>query len=344
MINFFISVLKIIFTMGFIIFVHELGHFLVAKKCGVYIKEFALGFGPKIFSKQGKETKYTLRAIPFGGYVNMLGEEEKVEDEKSFSQKKPWQRLLIIIAGATVNIILGILIYFFLSVGTGEYYTNQIQRVEQNYIAEQSGIEPGDIVEKINGKQIKSKTDIDSIVRNCNGKAVNIEIKRNNEILQFEIIPSKLEMTLEDGSNYELYFLGIVLEKAELSIGNRFYYSLLKTKAFIIDLGINVRMLFTGGVKANQMMGPVGISEVVAETSSITEFINFLALISVSLGISNLLPILPLDGGRAVLVIIEMIRKKTLKEDIELKLQEIGFIFIILLAIYISINDLIRIF
>ena len=344
MIGILISILKIIFTMSFIIFVHELGHFLVAKKCGVYIKEFALGFGPQLFAKQGKETKYTLRMIPFGGYVSMLGEEERVEDERAFSQKKPIQRFFIIIAGATVNIILGLLIYFGLSFTTSDYYTNQVRSLEPNYAAEQNGIQPGDVIEKINGKTICTKTDIDTIVRGSEGNKLVLEIKRNQETKQLEMVPSKMDMTLKDGSQYELYFLGVVLEKADATIQNRFYYSVIKTKGFISELGMNLKMLFTGGVKADQLMGPVGISEIVAETSSLQDFVYFLALISVSLGISNLLPILPLDGGRAVLILIEMMRRKPLKEEIEVKLQEIGFIFIMFLAIYISVNDVTRIF
>lgn len=252
MLSFIISAIKIIVLLGFLIFIHEGGHFLVAKLCKVKVNEFAIGFGPTIWQKQGKETKYALRLIPLGGFVSMEGEEEASENEGSFSKASIPKRLAIVFAGPIVNIVFAIVVYFILA---------------------------------------------------C---IYNLQSTGNlGEALQFSL-------------NITGNFLGSTFE--------------------------GLFQLVTGHVGLDQMMGPVGISEVVASTSGLFEFFNMMAIISLSLGVTNLLPIPALDGGKIVLLLLEAIRRKPLKQKTEINLQLLGFAFLIMLSILVTYKDITRIF
>lgn len=248
---FIITAIKIIFLLGFLIIIHEGGHFLVAKLCKVRVNEFAIGFGPKIWSKKLGETKYELRLIPFGGFVNMEGEEEHSDKEGSFSKASIPKRFAIIVAGAIVNILFGILAYIIL--------------IMVRY----------------------------SIVREAN-----------------------------------------LLESIS--------YALLSTKTLICAMFDSIVQLFSGNISINDMVGPVGISQMVSMTSGMAQFVYLLALTSVSLGITNLLPFVPLDGGKALLLIIEAIRRKPLKEETELKIQSVGFFILIVFSVFVAYNDILR--
>ena len=255
MINFILNTIKIVFLLGFLIFIHEGGHFLVAKLCKVKVNEFALGFGKIIWQKQGKETKYSLRLIPLGGFCSMEGETENSDAEGSFSKASVWRRMAIVLAGATVNIIFGILVYFILISTVG------IQFVD---------------------------------------------------------------------SSKDTFF-------------NRMYYGAIGTGKFIGSIFESIKMLLTGGVQFDQMVGIVGISEVVVQTSGIINYLHLLAVISVSLGVTNLLPIPALDGGKIIILIIEIIRRKPMKVETEAKIQLIGFSLLMALTLFVTYNDILRI-
>ncbi len=251
MFTFLISAIKIIFLLGFLILIHETGHFVVAKLCKVRVNEFAIGFGPTIWKKQGKETKYALRLIPLGGFISMEGEEELSDKEGSFSKASIPKRVAIVAAGAIVNIIFALIVYFILATSYNFQVTNNWSSA--------------------------------------------------------------------------LTFAGE------------------KTGTFITSTFEGLKQLFTGKSGLDQMMGPVGISEVVAKTNGMFEFINMIAIVSLSLGVTNLLPIPALDGGKILLLIIEAIRKKPLSQKIEINIQLLGFSFIIILALFVTWNDIARI-
>ena len=240
MINIIIGAIKIIFLLAFLILIHELGHFLVAKKCKVKVKEFSIGFGKELWSKQGKETKYTIRLIPLGGYNNLLGEEEQVDEEGSFSNSPIWKRMAIVVAGAAVNIIFGLVVFFILA----------------------------------------------CIV--------------NKSILAGFIV----------------------------------------TGRYIVLIGESLVSLFTGNAGVSSVVGPVGISEMVVQTNGIMEFVYLLAVISISLGITNLLPIPGLDGGKFLFLIIEAIRKKKMKQTTEAILTGLGLLALCAVAVVVTSNDI----
>lgn len=421
MISFLISALKIIFLLGFLIFIHEGGHFLVAKACKIKVKEFAIGFGPTIWKKQGKETKYALRLIPLGGFVSMLGEEERSEEEGSFSKASIPKRIAVVFAGGFVNIIFGLLVYFILVSSTGNYITNTIDTVVSNYAAEEVGLKSNDQIIKINGKKIRLKTDLDEELQNSNGNEITLTIKDGDNIKDIKLTPTteetkvigiylgtedsnlsgeiqsiyqdspaekaglkagdkiikvdkiyaqndpyKIVNLISQSENEEIeievkrdnetlvfnitpeiqktYKLGVIFKVADNTFINNIYYGFWDTADFSISIIDNLKMLFSGKVSADQLMGPVGISEAVSKTDGIVEFIYMLALISLSLGVTNLLPFPPLDGGKIVILIIEAIRRKPIKENVEMAIQMAGFCLLIGLSIYVTYNDILRIF
>lgn len=416
MLTFILSAIKIIFLLGFLVFIHELGHFTVAKLCKIKVNEFAIGFGPTIWRKQGKETKYALRLFPLGGFVSMEGEEERSEDSRSFSKASIPKRIAIVIAGATVNIIFGITIYFILSATTGTYISNEIDTTINGYAAQNVGIQSGDKIIEINDKKINSKNDLNKIIEKSNGEELNLKIQRNEEILELKTKPTEvktkvtgiyldenckiaavekgssserqgikandklikvnhqeinqnrdkaLELITQKGVNTMLitvqrgkeeinieltpdyvskYYLGVNLKEAPDTFINRCINGGMETKEFMFSIIDNLKQLFTGNVGIDQMMGPVGISEAVAKTNGVYEFIYMLALISLSLGITNLLPIPALDGGKILILIIEAIRRKPLKEQTEINIQLLGFSLLIALSIFITYQDILRIF
>lgn len=176
-----IGTLKIIVVLGTLITIHELGHFLVAKACKVKVHKFAIGFGPKILKRQGKETEYTLRLIPFGGFVQLEGEEERSEDERAFNQKPIYQRILIVAAGATVNIVFALIVYFLIATSTNLYYgttINSLPKTSHEYV---SGLRSGDRVYSVNGKKTLVGYDIEEIIEGSKSDNFMFEIERNGE-------------------------------------------------------------------------------------------------------------------------------------------------------------------
>ncbi|MBP3596459.1 MAG: RIP metalloprotease RseP [Clostridia bacterium] len=411
-----IGALKVIFVLGFLILIHEGGHFLVAKACKVKVKEFSIGFGPKIFERKGKETKYTLRLVPFGGFVDMLGENEQIDEPGSFSSSPVWKRMAIVVAGATVNIVFGFIVYFSLIAIDFNQVSTTVNEILPEYSTNLIALENGDEIEKINNTKIHLKTDIDKVLSEVENPNLNLEIKRNGENKTINVVATKkiskyigiyfgstdsldseiqyiqpdspaetaglkkgdkiiginglqtenpieiskniitdiVELKIKrenkelivnvNAKDVESYVLGVSFEKAEPNLLNRMYYGYWESIEYLKALGESIITLIKGDVQMDQMMGPIGISEVIVKTEGISQFVYFLSIISLSLGVSNLLPIPALDGGRLLLLIIEAIRRKPLKQQTEITIQMIGFSFIILLSLYISFNDIIRIF
>lgn len=416
MINFLISAIKIIVLLGVLITIHELGHFIVAKLCKVKVNEFAIGFGPAIWKKQGKETKYTLRLVPLGGYNSMEGEDEASEDERAFSKASIPRRIAIVLAGATVNIIFAIAIYFIMTATSGTYISNQIGEVLEGYAAQTAGLQAGDRIIEGNGQPIKSKRDLNQVLEKSQGNEVNTKIEREGEILEYTIKPNEIkskvtgiyldenckivavqkgspserqgiqandrlikvngidikedtntalkeigredinsilltikrgeqEITIELVPDYETsYYLGVNLKQAKDNFVNRCINAGMQTQEFLVSIVDNLKQLFTGNVGVDQMMGPVGISEVVAKTNGIKEFFEMMALISLSLGVTNLLPIPALDGGKILILLIEAVRRKPMKQQTEVNIQLLGFAILIALSLYVTYNDVLRIF
>lgn len=189
MIDFIVTIIKIAFILGFLVFIHEGGHFCVAKLCKIKVNEFALGFGPTIWKKQGKETKYALRLIPLGGFVNMEGEEERSNEKGSFSKASIPKRIAVVAAGGLVNIIFALIVYFILMSFVGNNVSTVIEKVMPSTEAETAGMQSGDKIIKINGKNIHYKTDLDNSLENYDGNNLEVVIERNGEKITYNIKP-----------------------------------------------------------------------------------------------------------------------------------------------------------
>ena len=329
-----INAFKIIFLLG--ILIHEGGHFLAAKFFKVKVEKFSIGFGPRIFSKQGKETTYSISLIPFGGYVQMTGEMERSDEKGAFNNAKILHRIAIVASGPIINILFGIIVYFILILTSGVYASTIIEEIIPEALPNISNLQVGDKIIQINDEKIRIKSDIDKALAENKGEEISIIALRDGKEISAKVTPTEYT----DG----VYILGIKLERLEANFNDRIYIAFWKTVDFTGSIGSSMVMLFTGKVSVNQMAGPIGISSIVAESKGIYNFIYLLCLISMSLGITNLLPIPALDGGRLLLLIIEAIRGKALDEDLELKIQSIGFTLLILLSLYVSYNDILRLF
>jgi len=350
-----ISIIAVIFLFSIIIFVHEGGHFLFAKSAGIKIETFSLGFGPKLFSWKRGETLYQVCLIPFGGYVKMAGEEylDKGEFEKwEYMGKPPGVRSRVIIGGSLNNLILGFLLLIpSFMIGLPGYDGTKIGGFVENMPAEKAGLKVGDEIVEINGKKCKEWFDVLTTIKEVTKKApekeINIKVKRNNKILQFNIKPvSYIEEALS-GEKEKVYIIGILpKEKAEkysfqqavIRAGKEFY-------KMCYGVFLAFKMLIKKEVSMKLLSGPVGIAQWSAEIVhyGLSRYIYFIAFISINLGIINLFPIPLFDGGHLVGLFFEKITGFRAKRRFLEIVQYVGVLLLITLALYVTYNDILRV-
>lgn len=409
-----VGFLKIVVVLGTLITIHELGHFTVAKLCKVTVNKFSIGFGPKLLTKNSNGTEYTLRLIPFGGFVQMEGEEERSEEAGAFNKKNVWQRIAIVAAGAVVNILFALVVYFAICSASNSYYTTTISNLDggalydsglrvgdkiisvdgkkvmtmraveeiisdtkkedmvfkiertgeivdipvtipyethgffgvafesnkkvlyiyKNSPADKAGVEVGDIIETVNGIELADSQEVSDFIRNIVSSNIELEVLRNGEIV-------KLNGVTE--SNTAKYY-SLLCEEIHPGFFKGFGYALDETGYYFNATIKGIGEIFTGKAENVEVMGPVGIASEITSTKAWSDFFYLMSAISLSLGIFNLMPIPALDGGRILLLIIEGIRRKPLKESVEQGLILAGFALIILLAVVVTVGDVIKIF
>lgn len=408
--------LKIVIILGTLITIHELGHFTVAKLCNVKVNKFSIGFGPTLLKKQKGETEYSLRLFPFGGFVQMEGEEERSEEERAFNKKTVLQRIAIVAAGATVNIIFSLIVYFCIASAFGMYVSNVVQTLESGPLYE-AGIRSGDKILSINGDKMLTQREIEEKISASKSDEMTFKIERNEQVynvvvnipytergnigvafdvsgeviqiisnspaqeMGLEIYDKVLAVNDEEYDDISLLIdkirsmknehIELKVQKAET--GEIVYVSgdtdtkierIYKLDCMIIKPGFfdgiiyaadetwdfftatlkGTAEIFVGKTEDVEVMGPVGIAEEITSTSSAYQFFYLMSAISLSLGIFNLLPIPALDGGRIFILIVEGIRRKPLKENVEQAIILIGFAIIMVIAILITVSDVMKIF
>lgn len=321
-----------------VVMLHEFGHFSIAKLSGIKVNEFSIGMGPKIYQKQKGETFYSLRALPVGGYVAMEGEEENSHDPRAFNNVSIVKRMAVVLAGAFMNFVLAF-IAFTLIFSIAGYGSSEIEKVISNSPADKAGIQSGDLIIKINENKVKDIYDINSIISKNQKEEMDFQINREGNILNVKIKP---EYSVEN----QMYLIGIT---------SKLDHSILKS----ISLGANrtlemsklilksIKMMFSGSFKMEYLSGPVGVVQLIGSESSkgFLNFLQILGLISVNLGVFNLLPIPALDGGKFLFLLIEALRGKPIDEKIEQGLSLIGISLLFSLMIYVTIfNDIGRLF
>ncbi|MBA1333895.1 MAG: hypothetical protein HPY66_0288 [Firmicutes bacterium] len=324
-----------ILIFGLLVVSHEFGHFIVAKKSGVLIEEFSIGMGPKIISWGRKETKYSLRAFPIGGYVKMLGEEEAAEGEGSYQNQPLRNRMGIIIAGPIMNFMLAIVLFslIFFMIGTP---TTTIGAVREGYPGQEAGLMPGDRIVEINGEPIETWEDLQAAISTSADKTLVVEAERGGSRLTFNIMP------VEDAETGQKV-IGITPSYRKNPV-NALVTGAQRSFAIIGLMVTYLAELVTGRASTSEIVGAVGMIHLVSEAAK-TGLLNlmFLAgLLSLNLGVINLLPIPALDGGKLVFLILEALRGKPVDLEKESLIHFIGFILLILLMIMVTYKDIIR--
>ncbi len=335
-----------IFLFGVIIAIHEFGHFAFAKLFKVKVNEFALGMGPKIFSKQKGETIYSLRLLPIGGFVSMEGEDEASSDERAFNNKPAWQRFIIVAAGAILNLILGVIVVAICLSCSELVGTRTIYGFTENSVSKQTGLEVGDEILKINNTPIYSYKGIAfNLVRDVDNKT-DILVKRDGEEILLKDVTFK-QFEFEGRQYIEQDF--IILGEYP-SFKNVVKNAVLDSASIVQMVRLSLVDMLTGKYGIKDMSGPVGTISAIAESTAepialrdkILTALNFLSMITINVGVFNLLPVPALDGGRLFFIVIEMIRRKPIPADKEGKIHTVGLILLLALMAVITLSDIIK--
>lgn len=338
-------ILVAILFFGLIIGIHELGHFLTAKLFKVKVHEFSLGMGPALFKKKKGDTSYSLRLLPIGGFVKMEGEDEESEDEGAFNKKKPWKKFIIVAAGAIMNLILGFIFVLILTCMEDLIGTTQIHSFYDNALSQQTGLCEQDEILEINGTNIYSNRDISYAILRDDDGVYDFVVKRNGEKVELKDVKFETKPA-ENGKNTIIFdFIIVGVEKNPLNVITTAAKDTISIARLV---WLTLFDLVTGHYGINDMSGPVGTVSIIADVTKeavatgtgFDMVVYIMALISINVGVFNLLPIPALDGGRLFFIVIEGIRRKPVPAKYEGMVHTIGIILLLLLMAVITFNDI----
>lgn len=335
---------------GLLIFIHEFGHFITAKLHKIKVNEFALGMGPKIFSFVKGETRYSLRLFPIGGFCSMEGEDEESDDDRAFNKKSAWRRITVVAAGAFFNFVLGFILVLIIVCCQDLVGTTVVAQFEENSVSDKSGLQLMDEIVGINGHRVFVWSDLTyDFVRDADG-IVSLDVIRDGKQINLPAVKFEMGKT-EDGQTYIVRDFKVYGQRK--NIGNVLKATVLES----ISIGRVVwRSLFdlvTGNVPVSELSGPIGVTSAVGESIlqgtengfTLAQFLNILdilAMISINLGIFNLLPLPALDGGRLIFLILEGIRRKPINPKYEGYVHLTGLALLLLLMVFVTFNDITR--
>ena len=323
------------------ILIHEFGHFISAKLLGVRVNEFAIGFGPALFKKQGKETLYAVRALPFGGFCAMEGEDEESGDERAFCNKSAWRRFIIVIAGAFLNLVLGFLLVMCTLAPADRYITTTVHSFHENSLSAQTGLEVGDKIVRVGNRAVYSVNDLSYCMSNIGSDTLKMQVERDGKRKNIEISVSTSEV---EGINY--VDIDFYLSTEKKTVGTFFKQSALRTVSYGRVVWFSLIDLVTGKFGISAVSGPVGVTEAIgtAAKTGLENLLPMIALITINLGIFNLLPIPALDGGRAFFILVEMIIRRPIPKKLEGVVHTLGLVILLLLMAVVTVKDIIGIF
>lgn len=342
------NILIAIIIFSVIILFHELGHFSLAKANKIKVNEFSLGLGPTIVGFQGKETKYSLKLLPFGGMCAMEGEDEESTDQNSFQSKSVWARISVVAAGPIFNFIMAFL-FSIIVVGATGFDKPEIGSVMNGYSAQEAGLKKGDIILKMNQKNIHFYKEVSFYSFVNENKPVKVTYERNGKEYKTTLTPTYSK----EEKRYLFGFLGTG-EREKTGIVETLKYSAFEMKYWIDTTFTSLKLLVTGKVSLNELSGPVGIVKTIGTAYDRSKldgafyvFINMMnmcILLSANLGVMNLLPLPALDGGRLVFLVIEAIRRKKIDPNKEGMIHTVGLLLLLALMVIVMFNDIRKLF
>lgn len=321
---------------GLLIIVHELGHFIMAKINKVKVIEFSIGMGPKIYTYEGKETKYSIGILPIGGYVQLLDGEENIDDPGCMLNKSHIRRISIMIAGGVMNFILAIVLFCTCFVNLG-YSDKSIAEVMPGSAAIEAGIQSGDDIISINNSKVNTYDDVILATMLAKDSTMKIEYKRDGVITSTDVTPKFSE---EDNR----YLIGVTFNYIENpGIADSVVHSLYETKSLVVETFKSIQMLISGkGNFKTDVGGPVSIVKIsaTAAKAGVWNLLYLVAFLSISLAVFNLLPFPGLDGGWTLILLIEMITRRKVPEKVVMGITTAGFILLMLLMLVVTIKDI----
>ncbi len=342
------SIVAALATFGVLILIHEFGHFITARAFGVTVKEFSVGMGPKLISRTSREsgTVYSLRLLPIGGYVAMEGEDEESDDENAFNKKAVWKRMLITAAGAITNILLGIIVMFFIVNAQEALPSNTVSGFatsESGYCASYgAGLRVGDRIVEVDGVKVHIADEISYEIMRRGIEPIDITVIRDGETVVIEDV--SFGTVIESGTTFGAIDFGVYAE--EKTAVNVLRHTFYRSTSAIKMIWESLYDIVTGRYGAESISGPIGVTKVLGEAAeqSMASFFYLAVFISINLGVMNLLPIPALDGGRLVFQLIELVRRKPIKPAVEGYIHFAGIVLLMLLIIIVSVKDVISLF
>ena len=341
-------ILIAVLLFGFIVFVHEFGHFFTAKLSKIKVNEFAIGMGPQIFSFTKGETKYALRLFPIGGYCAMEGEDEESDDEGAFGNKPVLNRMLVVVAGAVMNMLLGLVLIFFLLLSQDTFASTIVAEFTENSAIQAAGIEVGDRFYEIDGYRIYGDRDLSFALALANPESVDIKVVRNGEKLTFNDIKFN---TVKNGEQ-DILALDFYVYPQEKTAATLVSKTFTEAGSLVRMVWMSLSGLVTGRFGLNDVAGPVGAAQAITQAASqgletglmdaIANIVFMMTIITINLGIVNLLPLPALDGGRLLFLIVELVRRKPISQKYEGWIHAAGFFLLIAFMLLITFNDVLR--
>lgn len=333
--------LLMVLVFGALIFIHEFGHFITARLCGVRVREFAVGMGPTLISKVSKKsgTKYGLRLLPIGGFVSMEGEDEASEDEKAFCNKSVPKRMIIVAAGAIMNLLLGFILMFILVFSQQSLASNVIAEFDDNALSSDK-LCVGDEILKIENTSVHIGDETVYEIMNQGYEPIDITVRRNGEIVVLEDVCFG---TMEE-SGAVFGSMDFRVYAAERSLPNLLKHAFFRSTSTVKMVVDSLIGMLTGRFGMDAVSGPVGVAEVVgnAARASIQQLLYIVAVLSINLGVFNLIPFPALDGGRFLFLIIEGIRRKPVNKNVESYINFVGILILFAFMIFITCKDILQ--
>lgn len=332
---------------GVIIMIHECGHFACAKLFKVKVNEFSLGMGPALFKRKKGDTLYAVRLFPVGGYVAMEGEDDASEDDRAFNKKPVWQKMIIVVAGALMNLILGfILMVLLLTTSTDLIGTNTIKEFYPDAVSSQYGLQAGDRFVEIDGHHVWSELDLSFLMSRSQDGVFDFVVERDGE----KVTLNDVHFATEQQNGITLIQYDFIIIGEQPGFLNIVKNAFTQSASIVRMVWLSVFDLVTGRYGMSELAGPVGTVDIIADVTaqavssgSLTNLLTIMAFITINVGVANLLPLPALDGGRFLFLAVEAVRRKPVNPKYEGYVHAAGLALLLLLMVVVTYNDIARI-